>query len=420
VEFQQTTLPSGVRVVTETMASVRSVAVGFWIGVGSRDEHHDEYGCSHFLEHLLFKGTSTRSARQIAESLDAVGGEMNAFTSKEMTCFYARVLDRDLALAVEVLADMLRDATNADDDVEAERQVVLSEIDIHLDTPDDLVHADFGEVLLEGHPLALETLGSIASVTGMPRARIHDYYLEHYRPENLTVAAAGNVDHDTVVAMVDAMVGDLGRPGGVPPRRSAPETLGTGRVRVRHRPTEQAHVLLGGAGVHHLDPRRHALRVLDVLLGGGTSSRLFQEIRETRGLAYTTYSYASGYSDAGLYGAYAGTTPGRVDEVLKVLVDELDRLPDTITDDEVERAKGTLKGGMVLALEDPGSRMTRLGRLVSVGADLVTIDEAVRRIDAVTIADVRAMAREVIGAPRALAVVGPFEAGSEDRFAAYL
>ena len=345
---------------------------------------------------------------------------MNAFTSKELTCFYARVLDRDLPLAVDVLSDMLCEATNSPADVEAERQVVLEEINIHLDSPDDLVHADISEVLLGGHPLSLESLGTTDSVTHMSRQRIHGYYLEHYRPANLTVAAAGHVDHDAVVAMVDGRVGDLGRPAGTPPTRRAPQAWGTGQVHVRHRPTEQAHVVLGGVGIAHQDERRHALRVLNTLLGGGMSSRLFQEIRETRGLAYTTYSYAAGYSDAGIFGAYAGTTPAKVDEVLKVMVDELDRLPDTITEEEVDRAKGTLKGGMVLALEDTGSRMTRLGKLVCTGAELVTVDEAIARTDAVTIDDVRAIASDIVCGPRSLAVVGPFQDHDQDRFAAHL
>lgn len=416
MEYQQTTLDSGVRVVTETMASVRSAALGFWIGVGSRDETPEQAGCSHFLEHTLFKGTSRRTALQIAEELDEVGGEMNAFTSRELTCFYARTLDRDLPLAFDVLGDMLCDATNAPADIESERQVVLEEINIHLDSPDDLVHSDFSEMLLDRHPLSLETLGTIESITGMPRDRIHDYYLDNYRPANLTVAAAGNVDHDAVVAMVDERIGDLGRPGGTPPARTAPTSWGTGRVHVRTRPTEQVHVVLGGPGISHSDERRHALRILNTFLGGGMSSRLFQEIRENRGLAYTTYSYASGYSDAGMYGAYAGTTPGKVDEVLKVLVAELDRLPDTITEVEIDRARGTLKGGMVLALEDTGSRMTRLGKLVCTDSELTTVDDAIAKIDEVTVEDVRAVARDILGGPRSLAVVGPFDDQDGERF----
>jgi predicted Zn-dependent peptidase len=418
VDHQLTTLSSGVTVVTESMPSVRSATLGLWIGVGSRDESEDEAGCSHFLEHLLFKGTSRRTARQIAEELDAVGGEMNAFTSKEVTCFYARVLDRDLPVAFDVLADMIVHARNAPEDVEAERQVVLSELDIHFDTPDDLVHSDFSEVVLGEHPLALETLGTFDSITSMARDTVHGYYLEHYRPENLTIAAAGNVDHDRVVALTDELLGDLGRPGGgqvVP--RSAPASFGEAEVKVRQRPTEQAHVVLGGPGIPQRDDDRWALRVLNTLLGGGMSSRLFQEIREQRGLAYSTYSYSSSYTDGGIFGAYVGTAPGKVDEALDLLRGELDRVADDVTGAEVERAKGALKGGTVLSLEDTGSRMTRLGRQVATGAEIVTVDEALQRIAAVDVDDVRRIARRVLDRPRGLAIVGPFAPDEADRFA---
>jgi predicted Zn-dependent peptidase len=398
---------------------VRSVALGIWVGVGSRDEQPHQAGCSHFLEHLLFKGTQRRSARDIAEALDAVGGEMNAFTSKELTCFYARVLDRDLPLAADVLGDMMVGATNSPDDVEAERQVVLEEINIHLDSPDDLVHSDLSEAVLGDHPLALETLGTFDGITGMDRGTIDGYFRSWYRPANLIVAAAGNVSHDQVVALVDDHLGDVGRAGGQRPERTTPVPAEP-RVHVRHRPTEQVHVALGGPAIAHGDPRRHALRVLTVLLGGGMSSRLFQEIREQRGLAYTTYSYAAGYTDTGLHGAYAGTTPARVDEVLKVLSDQLDTVADTVTDDEVDRAKGALKGGMVLGLEDTGSRMSRLGKLTAMDAELMTVDDAIAAVDAVTIDDVRAIARDVFGGPRSLAVVGPFAEDDPDRFADHL
>jgi predicted Zn-dependent peptidase len=417
VDHQLTTLPTGVTVVTEPMPSVRSATLGIWVGVGSRDESETEAGCSHFLEHLLFKGTSRRTARQIAEELDAVGGEMNAFTSKELTCFYARVLDRDLPVAFDVLADMLVDARNAPEDVEAERQVVLSELDIHFDTPDDLVHSDFSEVVLRDHPLALETLGSFESITSMARDTVHGYYLDRYRPENITVAAAGNVDHERIVALTDELLGDLGRPGGGATPRSAPGSFGEGEITVRHRPTEQAHVVLGVPGIAQRDEDRWALRVLNTLLGGGMSSRLFQEIREQRGLAYSTYSYASSYTDGGLFGAYVGTAPGKVDEALSLLRRELDRVADDVAAAEVDRAKGALKGGTVLSLEDTGSRMTRLGKQVATGTDIVTVDEALQRIAAVELDDVRRVAGRVLGQPRDLAIVGPFVADEADRFA---
>ena len=417
MEHHLTTLPSGVTVVTEPMPAVRSVTLGMWVAVGSRDESPAQFGCSHFLEHLLFKGTSTRSALQIAESLDAVGGEMNAFTSKELTCFYARVLDDDLPLAFEVLADMIVDARNSAADVEAERQVVLSEIDIHLDTPDDLVHSEFTELRFGDHPLALETLGSVDSITGMDRDTIHDYYLDRYRPEQLVVAAAGAVDHDTVVALADRLLGDLGRPGGVRPQRRAPAGITRSDLRIRHRPTEQAHVVLGNDGVAADDPDRWPVRVLNVLLGGGMSSRLFQEIRETRGLAYTTFSYGSSYADGGYTAAYVGTSPGKLDETLKVLRGELDRVADDVVDAEVQRAKGALAGGTVLGLEDTGSRMSRIGKQVAMGVPIVTVDDALERIAEVDLDAVRSVAGRLLRGPRVMAVVGPYTADEHDRFA---
>jgi len=420
VDFLISDLDSGIRVVTEPMPSVRSVALGFWFGIGSRDEGADEAGASHFLEHLLFKGTERRTAKQIAEELDAVGGDLNAFTSKEYTCFYARVLDRDLPVAADVLGDMMANATNTADDVEAERQVVLEEINIHFDSPDDLVHSDFAHALLGEHPLALETLGTHESITDMSRDTIHDYFLEYYRPENLVVAAAGNVDHEAVVALAEGMLGDLGRPGGRHPTRERPDRYITSPVTVRTRPTEQAHVVVGGRGLDQADERRWALRVLNVALGGGMSSRLFQEIREERGLAYSTYSYTQTHTDGGAWGAYLGTAPGRVDEALKVLVDTLDRVTDDLAVEEVERAKGSLKGGMVLGLEDTGSRMNRLGKMISTGAELITVDEAIRRTDEIDLDAVRAVARDLLARPRCLAVVGPFQPDETDRFQAYV
>jgi predicted Zn-dependent peptidase len=419
-DTELTVLPSGIRVVTDPMPAVRSVTLGLWLGVGSRDESPAQLGATHFLEHTLFKGTSRRSARDIAEALDAVGGEMNAFTSKEVTCFYARVLDDDLPLAFDVLADMVVDARNTAEDVEAERQVVLSEIDIHLDTPDDLVHSDLSELVLGDHPLALETLGTVESITGLHRDTIHDHYLATYRPENLTVAAAGAVDHATVLRLTEELLGDLGRPGGAPPRRTRPDRYGARELRVRHRPTEQAHLVLGYPGVDQLDGDRWPLRVLNVALGGGMSSRLFQELRETRGLCYSTYSYSSSFLDAGLVGAYVGTAPGKVDETLAVLRSELDRVRTDVTGDEVTRAKGALRGGTVLGLEDTGSRMSRIGKQVATGVPIVTVDEALERIDAVTVDDVRRVAERILGQPADLAVVGPFGEDERDRFAGAL
>ena len=408
MEFCDTTTEAGVRVITEAMPSMRSVALGLWFPVGSRDEDATTYGCSHFLEHLLFKGTAHRSARDIAELLDGIGGEANAFTSRELTCFYARVLDRDLPLALDVLADMVRDATNAPADVEAERAVVLEEISMNLDTPDDLVMTHLSELAFDGHALGLETLGSVASITAMQRDTIHDWFEARYRAEDLVVTVAGNVSHDQVVKLVEDLLGDLGRPGSGATPRSAPPGPHAGTVRVRHRPTEQAHVAVAAPGIDVHDPRRPALRMASTVLGEGMSSRLFQEIREARGLAYTVFSFLGSFTDAGMVGAYVGTMPARVHDAVAVLRDELVRLPDTVERDEVERARSALAGGMVLGLEDPASRMMRLGTLAMTDRPLLSVDEAIARIDAVTLDDVVDAAR-LFAAPRVAAVVGPFD-----------
>lgn len=412
--YADTTTAAGIRVITEPMPGLRSVTLGLWFRIGSRDESDAQFGCSHFLEHLLFKGTTRRSALDIAEALDAVGGEANAFTGRETTCFYARVLDRDLPLALDVLADMVRDATNTAEDVEAERDVVLEEINIHLDTPDDLVHSDLCDLVFDGHALGRETLGSEDSIAGMARDTIHDWFTTAYRPQDLVVVAVGNVVHDTLVAMVEDLLGDLGRPGTAPRARVAPTGLRTGAVTVRRRPTEQAHVAMGGPGLDVHDERRTALRMASTILGGGMSSRLFQEIREVRGLAYTTYSYESGHTDVGMLGAYAGTTPAKVDELVKVLRDELVRLPDTITHEELERARSSMMGGLVLGLEDSGSRMMRLGQLAVTDRPLLSVDDALAKLEAVTHDDLVAAAH-LFAAPRSVAVVGPFDEDT-DRF----
>jgi predicted Zn-dependent peptidase len=419
-DFDRSELPSGIEVVTESMPAVRSVALGFWIRIGSRDEDAGDVGASHFLEHLLFKGTGRRTARDIAEALDAVGGDLNAFTSKEYTCFHARVLDRDVSVAGDVLADMFGDATIVEPDVEQERQVVLEEINIHHDTPEDLVHTDFAALLLEGHPLAREILGTAESIAAMPRDRVAGYYERHYRPANLTVAAAGNLDHDEVVRLTEELTSDLPRTGGRRPERETPDSYARGEVGIRHRPTEQAHVVVGAPGLARDDDRRFALLVLNQILGGGMSSRLFQEVREQRGLAYSTYSYHTSYGDAGWFGCYAGTSPARVDELLKVLCGELDRFGESVSTEEVERAKAGVRGSVVLALEDTGSRMTRLGKMICTGAELVTIEEALRRIAAVDLDDIRGLSADLFGQERCLAVVGPITVDHPQRLAGFV
>ena len=417
-----TTLDSGLRVITEAMPDVRSVAVGFWIGVGSRDERDPVAGASHFLEHLLFKGTKRRTALQISAEVDAVGGDMNAFTSKEYTCFYARCLDRDMALAVDVLGDMMTSSLVRSADVDAERDVVLEEIHMHVDTPDDLVHSVFADAYFAGHPLGREVLGDEQTITAMTREQVNRYYRRHYVPGNVTVAVAGNVKHDQVVAEVTKAVGDWAGPKESTIRRAAPSSPAHGGAVLRHRPTEQTHVVLGGPGLARNDDRRWAAGVLSQALGGGMASRLFQEVRERRGLVYSVYSYNGMYADTGTFAVYAGSTPRKATEVLEVTRGELDRaLADGLTDEELERAKGHLAGSTILALEDSGSRMSRLGKALTSDVPLLTLDETLAAVEAVTAEDVRDVAKAMLGGPWTLAMVGPLEgasAGDYERFVA--
>ena len=417
-----TTLDSGLRIITEAMPDVRSVAVGFWIGIGSRDERDPVAGASHFLEHLLFKGTKRRSALQISAEIDAVGGDMNAFTSKEYTCFYVRCLDRDLPLAVDVLGDMMTSSLVRSADVDAERDVVLEEIHMHYDTPDDLVHSVFADAHFNGHPLGREVLGDEQTITAMTRDQVNRYYKRHYVPSNVTVAVAGNVRHDQVVDEVVRAVGDWRGPAEPTIKRISPNgTVGAGAV-LRPRPTEQTHIVLGGPGLARNDDQRWAAGVMNQALGGGMASRLFQEVRERRGLVYSVYSYNGMYADTGTFAVYAGTTPRKADEVLSVTRAELDRaLADGLTDEELGRAKGHLAGATILALEDSGSRMSRLGKALCADVPLLTLDETLAAIEAVTAQDVRDVAQRLLGGPWTLAMVGPLEgvdAGAYEQYVA--
>jgi predicted Zn-dependent peptidase len=399
-------------VVTEQMAGVRSASVGVWVGVGSRHETPTLHGCSHFLEHLLFKGTRERTAMDISVALDTVGGEFNAYTAKEYTCYHARVLDDDLPVAVDVLGDMITSSLITAEDVEAEREVILDEIAMHDDDPDDVVHNLFAAVSWAGRPLARPIAGTAASIQALTRTQVNRYYRSRYRPEVTTVAAAGNVEHGDVVRGVRKAFGRNGFLSGSatprPPRladRARPTRPGQLRT---ERPFEQVTVVLGSGGLTRSDPRRHALGVLNAALGGGSSSRLFQEVREARGLAYSVYSFASSYSDAGVVGVSAGTLPGKADELLTVVREQLARVAaDGLTEEELERGQGQLRGGLVLSLEDTASRMTRLGEAELFQPRLLSIEEVLDRIDGVTLADVRTLARDLYARPGTLAVVGP-------------
>ncbi|MFA1539349.1 M16 family metallopeptidase [Actinomadura monticuli] len=407
---RRTVLPGGLRIITETMPTVRSAAFGIWSAVGSRDEAPADAGASHYLEHVLFKGTRRRSALEISAAVDAVGGDLNAFTAKEYTCYYARVLDADLPLAVDVVSDMVAESVNRPEDVEAERGVILEEIHMRDDDPGDLIHDEFSTALYGDTPLGRPILGSEDSINALSRDRIHGYYREHYVPSNLVVSVAGNIDHDEVVGLVsrafaEHLTGDA-EPA-APRLDGAPAPLDPRSV-VIDKDTEQAHIILGGAGVSRTDERRFALGVLNAALGGGMSSRLFQEIREKRGLAYSVYSYTAQYADSGIFGVYAGCQPAKAEEVLSICRDELGKAAaECLTDEELERGKGQLRGAMVLGLEDTGSRMSRIGKSELVYESLLPVDEVLARIEAVTLDDVRAVARDVLAAPQALTVIGP-------------
>jgi predicted Zn-dependent peptidase len=419
-------LPGGVRVLTEAMPGLRSATIGCWIGVGSRDEATGHHGSTHFLEHLLFKGTGRRSAMDIATAFDEVGGEANAVTGKEHTCYYARVLDEDLPMAVDVLVDMVTSAALRAEDVESERGVILEELAMNDDDPGDVVHERFAQAVLGSHPLGRPIGGTPDTIRAVGRDDIAEHYADHYRSPALVVTVAGGVDHDVMCGLVSASLERAGWPApadGTPaPRRPGvgsqdPVSITDASPRVVvNRPTEQAHVVLGTAALVATDPRRYAMSVLNAVLGGGMSSRLFQEIRETRGLAYSVYSFASGYSDSGYFGLYAGCTPGKVDEVVRLLVAELERLAaDGVPDDELARAHGQLAGGLVLGLEDTGSRMSRLGKAELVHGEYVGLDDALTRVRTVSAADVQALAADLAGRDLSLAVVGPFDPGRDFR-----
>jgi predicted Zn-dependent peptidase len=412
---KRTVLPSGLRIITEAIPATRSISLGVWAGIGSRDETPAMSGASHFLEHLLFKGTHKRTALQISSEIEAVGGETNAFTTKEYTCYYARVLDDDLALAVDVLVDAVADSLLDPADVETERGVILEEIAMHEDEPGDEVHDVFTEAIFGDHPLGRLISGTEESITPMTRAQINGFYRRRYTPPNIVIAAAGSLDHATVVRLVrKALAGTPldGRPGAPAGPRLGSRRVATQKPHtvVRNRDTEQAHVVLGGVGIGRRDDRRFALGVLNNVLGGGMSSRLFQEIREKRGLAYSVYSYAGQYADAGVFGVYAGCAPGKVEEVLDLIRAELAVVAaDGLNAEEVARGKGMVKGSYVLGLEDTGSRMSRLAKTELHYGELMSVDQLLARVDAVTEDEVRKVAKELLDQPMTLAVVGPFD-----------
>lgn len=409
--YRKTVLPNGVRVITEQMPAVRSASLGIWADVGSAAERHERRGISHLVEHMLFKGTQKRSARQIAETMDGVGGDLNAFTDKETTCYYARVIDRHVPLAMDVLSDMFLNSTFDAGELAKEQKVVLEEIKMYEDSPDELIHDLFIQTMWSGSNLGDPTIGFADTVIKLTPNDLRAHMAAHYAPNSVVVAAAGNVEHEAFVELTsrcfEEYEGACDLP--IPGRPSAtPGTL------LRHKDSEQAYVVLGTRGLAVTDERRYALSVLDTLLGGGMSSRLFQEIREKRGLVYTIYTFQAGYRSAGLFGVYCGTSPENVQACIDVVGEQFDLLANQSIDDaELQLAKEHLKGGLTLALESSSSRMIRLGRNEFAFGRQITPEEIEAQIDAVAAADVRALAQDLLTAEnRGLCVLGPVEAAS--------
>ena len=415
---RRTVLPSGLRIVTEEVTSVRSAAIGIWVNVGSRDETPAVAGASHFLEHLLFKGTNRRTALEISSSIESVGGEMNAFTAKEYTCFYARVIDTDLPMAIDVISDLITSSIFTALDLDSERKVVLEEIAMRDDDPSDLVHDLYAETYFGNTPLGRPILGTIDSINNMSRTSVFNYYKKRYLPQDLVVAVAGNINHKKVVAMVEAALSHNGfldvtgapviRPN-TTVKKNAQQSVG-----LISRTTEQAHMFYGMEGVDRHDDRRFAMGILASALGGGMSSRLFQEIREKRGLAYSVYAYAQQFAGGGQIGFYAGCKPAKAIEVIEIIREVLADVADHgMSHEEIERAKGAVRGALVLSQEDSGSRMSRIGKNEIVYGHIMDFDDILKAVSTVNEAEIREIASEYLTKTPTLALVGPFKSSAK-------
>ena len=405
-------LPGGLRVVTESVPGARSASVGVWVGVGSVDETPRLAGASHYLEHLLFKGTKYRTGYEIADAVDAVGGELNAFTSHEYTCYYARILAEEAELAVGLVCEVVLDATVAAADVDTERMVILEEIAMRDDDPEDTLADLFAAAVFAGHPVASPVIGSIETITGMSRTQVAGYYRRRYTPDRMVISVAGGVDHADVLRWVKAAFRErlsleAANPAGFRSRRGRTSPLR--RAAVVERDTEQAHLCVGVPSGDRNDPDRTVLAVLTSALGGGMSSRLFRSIREERGLAYSCYSASSAYSDVGSFSVYAGCQPDHLGEVAKLIGQELALVAESgLAENELSRVKGQLAGSLVLALEDTESRMSRIGKTLLVRKEFRSIEDELAAIRAVSQADVGALAKRLLSRPMTAAVVGPY------------
>lgn len=379
--YQKTTLDNGLRILSESIPYMSSVSIGFFVGTGSRSETLPEQGVSHFIEHLMFKGTEKRSARDIAEEVDDVGGQLNAATDRENTCYYIKVLPEHLGLGLDILSDMLLHSKFADSDVEKERQVVLEEISLYEDSPDELIHDLHMNSLWPGHALGRNILGTRDSIGAMSRKMIRDYTRRHYMPDNIVVAAAGNLTHDQLVTQVRRFWDDVR--GAAKVSADSTPMFASGR-HLQEKEIEQIHICLGTPGVAHDDPRFYASHVLNTILGGGVSSRLFQHIREERGLAYSVCSYPSSFRDTGLFTIYTGVSPENCREVMDIIGSIIgDIRSNGVRPEELKRAKEQLKAGLLFSLESSSSRMSRLGRAEISSREYLSPEQLVAKVDAV-------------------------------------
>jgi len=405
--INKTVLPSGIRVLTERMPHVRTAAMGIWVGAGSRYEPAPQHGITHFLEHLFFKGTEKRSALEIAQAADDMGGQMNAFTDREQTVFFVKVLSTHLEQAVEICADMLLHSTFATESVERERQVIIEEIKSYEDAPDELVQDLFAQTVWNGHPLGRPVIGTLATVSRLTRDDCLAHVQRYYRAANVVVAVAGEIEHEHVVELISRYFGSWDGAVDVMP---ADPPVPLADVATRFKETEQVHLCVGAQGLAYDDERRYALSVLDTVLGGGMSSRLFQEIRERRGLVYTIGSYGASYRDGGLFVIYAGMSPSAGPEVIRLTFAEIEKMKqESPSPEELARAKESLKGSLMLGLESTSSRMMMLARSEVYYNRQITLDELIARIDAVTADEVQQMVIELLRPGRlSMAAIGPF------------
>jgi len=391
--FKKYTLDNGIRVLTESMDHVRSVTLGVWVNVGARDETPQQSGISHFLEHMHFKGTQARSAKDIANAIDSVGGELNAFTSREGTTYYTKILDQQLDMGVDLLSDILLSSTFMEEEIEKEKNVIAEEIKMVEDTPDEYIHDLFNQTLWGKRGLGASVLGSPETVMSTDRSKLLKYVAGYYRPDNIVVAAAGRIDPDQLVERLNKTLGKIQKTD-VPEREL--QQWGSEKLVVKTKDLAEVHVCLGVKGVACDDPDRYALYVLNTVFGSGMSSRLFQEIREKRGLTYSIYSFISSYQDTGLFAAYAGTSPQHVTEVIRLVINEMAMLRNGVDEETLLRTKEQLKGNLILGLESTSARMSQMARNEINFGRHFTLEDIISKINAVSETDVKKIAERLI------------------------